>query len=46
MTAGGAENFMFWAGDPPQNDDEREIVVMERGKAIYRRSFNELTVTD
>jgi hypothetical protein len=45
MTAGEGANWMFWAADPPQNNDEREITVFDRGKRIFRRSFGELTET-
>lgn len=41
---GSAENFMFWAADQPNKNDDREIIVKERGKAIYKRKFNKVPI--
>jgi hypothetical protein len=43
MAGGEAVNWTFWAADPPQKDDQREIAIMERGRRIFHRPFSELT---
>jgi hypothetical protein len=37
ISAGGAENYTFWATDIPQKDDNRYIIVFERGHRIFKR---------
>jgi hypothetical protein len=42
IIGGGAENFLFWAGDEPTARDDRQVIVKEKGKTIYRRKFKEV----
>lgn len=44
LMAGGAENFMFWAAKTPMKEDKRIIIVKERGKRLFKRKFNELSI--
>ena len=37
-----AESFQFWAINKPTNLDEREIVVKNHGKTIYKQEFKEI----
>jgi hypothetical protein len=41
---GGGQNFMFWATKKPDRNDNREIIVKEKGKTIYHRKYSELNV--
>jgi hypothetical protein len=38
----GSENFQFWANNVPSNLDDREVLVKNRGKTIYKRKFRKL----
>ena len=42
---GGAENFAFWGATTPLDDnDEKEIVVREKNKIIWKRKFRDLQI--